>query len=152
MKHKKKVIVIIVASIVAFTGSVFAYNRYHSSPEEHAQHIIKKVSKKLDLDDAQVSMLNIAKDSILQAHKSMHESRSDIHKDIGDILSEDTLDRTAILNHINNKADAVKAEAPSVVNALADFYDSLNVEQQAKIRHKIERHIKHKREHHHDLD
>jgi protein CpxP len=63
-------------------------------------------------------------------------------------VASDTMDQELVLKHVNAKADAVRDQAPAVVAAVADFYDSLNAEQQAQIRSKVEKKIERMRDRH----
>ena len=147
MKLSKKIFFTF-AGILAFVGTVFAFSKHHHDAAEHADYIVHKMTKKLALQATQVEKLNTAKEVILQTHQTFNENKPNWHTDIKYLVSQDNLDRELIIKHINDKVLAVQTQAPIVVNAVADFYDSLDSEQQAKIRKKLEKHLKHKHSHH----
>lgn len=136
MKTRSK-IAIVAASIVAFAGSVFAFSGHHDH-EYYGDKIVKKMTRKLDLTDEQVSKLNVAKDTVLEAKKLMRENKPQIQSDILTMLNDNNVDRALIINHLNDKSEVFKAQMPLVVNAVADFYESLDAEQQAKVKDKLE--------------
>lgn len=138
MKKRNKII-IVAASIITFAGSVFAFSEYHDHDDDYyGNKIVKKITRKLDLTDAQVSKLNVAKDAVMQAKQQMHENKPQIQRDILAMLNDNTVDRALIINHLNDKSAVFQAQMPLVVNAVADFYESLDAEQQSKINGKLE--------------
>ena len=142
MKHSKKIIFTLI-SIIAISGTVFAFTKHHHHPEKHAERIVKKVSNKLELNEDQRNRLVIVKNTIMQTKQEMKESKSELRTDMQNILQQDTLDRQFILDKINQKADAMRVNAPDIVNAIGDFYDSLTPQQLAVLRE----HVNDKMEH-----
>ena len=55
------------------------------------------------------------------------------------IVSGDKFDRARAQSLLEEKTRAVQANSPEVITALADFYDSLNAEQQQKVRDLMQR-------------
>lgn len=145
MKFSKKIIFSLLGIFTLAGSAVYAFGGHGHNPEKRAEHIVEKISKKLALNDVQKAKLVEAKEVILAARKDMHSSKNGMHKNLTDVLSGDTLDREKVLSLINAKTNAVESKAPVIINAVANFYDSLDQEQQAKIRNKVEKHLKHKR-------
>ena len=50
------------------------------------------------------------------------------------LLAGDKFDRTKAQAFVSQKTEAIQSKSPQVVAALGDFYDSLNPQQQAKVR------------------
>lgn len=150
MKLSKKMIFALLA-VVTLSGSVFAYSKFHYDSDYYADRIVKKISGKLELNDVQQVQLVKLRDTIMQARKEVHKSKAGLQSDIENLISQDTLDRQFVLDRINQRADVMRVKAPDIVNAMGDFYDSLNPEQLQKLR----KHINHKMEHladHYDDD
>ena len=137
----------LITLLLSGIGSVFAFDRDHHNPEKRAQHIMDKVTKKLSLNAEQKDKLAIAKDAALALHQQMHQGKETLGQDIMSVVSNETLNETLILERINAKTEAVQAGAPELVAALAGFYNSLDVEQQAKVRKKLEKKMRHLRDH-----
>jgi Spy/CpxP family protein refolding chaperone len=142
-----KKVVFIVAGLFIGASAVFAFSGYHKS-EEKAEYIVYKITKKLDLNEAQQEKLNLAKDAMLEMRRSMRSEKRSMVADIQAILGSDTLDQQLILDNITKKTDMVREQAPDVVAAVADFYNSLDMEQQEKIRKKVNKKLRHIKEHH----
>ncbi len=138
MKKRNKIIIAAVASI-AILGGVAACG-HHGSPEERADYMVEKVTSKLELSDAQVVELEQLKDELLNVRKSWLEERETVHNQVDTLLSQPTLDQQQALNMVRERTDSISQKAPQVVTALAGFYDSLDPEQQAMLREKIQEH------------
>lgn len=150
-KRISKRAVLVVAGLLAVGASaVYAFGGHHFDHDDKAEYVVQKITKKLKLTDVQQEKLQIVKDAALAMHQSMRQEKLGMMSDIQLLLSNDTLDQQLILNHINQKTDTVREQAPTVVAALADFYDSLDAQQQAKIRDKVGKKLEHIKEHHHD--
>lgn len=132
-----------VAAALALTTSLVAAGTHHfrhHGAEHHAKWMVDKVTRELDLDQAQRDRLVSLKDELLQVHASVREERKDVHDEILELLSQPQLDRARVLSMINERADAVREHAPQLVDAAGDFYDSLTAEQRKELReHALER-------------
>ena len=146
----KKVVFFVMGVFAAGASAVYAFGGHHHDPQEKAGYIVHKITKKLDLTDAQQEKLNIAKDAALAMHQAMHNERLNMAQDIQTLFSGSTLDQQLILNHINQKTVSVREQAPEVVAALAGFYDSLDAQQQEKIRTKVNKKLRHMKKHGYD--
>ena len=71
----------------------------------------------------------------------MKNKRQVSQKIIGEVLNEQKFDQAKLMSVYSGHVDDMNAHAPLVVAALGDFWDSLDSEQQAKIRAKMEKHF-----------
>ena len=113
------------------------------NPEKHAEHIMQKITKKLDLNKEQKANLETLKDEILAVRLKSQSKRADTHKNVRDLLNAPQLDQDKALSLVNNHVKGIEDLAPRVLAAAGGFWDSLNPEQQAKVREKMEKHLKH---------
>lgn len=136
-----------IVSVVLFVGAgtLAACSHHYKTPEERASWMVDKISDKLDLNDKQKAKLEVVKTEMLKLRKQFDGDRTKTHKQMQEIVSKSTLDRDALLNMINTRTQAVSSNAPQIVAAIGDFYDSLNPQQQAQIREKMKEGM----EHHH---
>ncbi|MFC1665724.1 Spy/CpxP family protein refolding chaperone [Pseudomonadota bacterium] len=148
MKTRTKRIIYIVGGVAAMSG-VMAYgaHRYHHDPEHRAQWMVEKVSKKLELSTEQQSKLKGVRDVLMNTAKSFGNERTNVHQEVMDAIQETKLDRQKALAIVTKRTDSVREQAPSIVAAIGDFYDSLTPEQRAKVREKIEDHKPHSHRH-----
>jgi Spy/CpxP family protein refolding chaperone len=116
----------------------------HHSPEERADWVTKKITSELELDDTQSAKLATLKTEMLEAGKVMKQRRDDSVDIIKGLLEQPTLDRNQALNLVESHTRTINDQAPRVVAALGDFYDSLRPEQQARLREKLQEFQQHR--------
>lgn len=126
---------LVIVAVGAMGASGFCDKR--GNPEEFANHMVEKITKKLSLSEDQVAKLEIAKTELLAIKKDMNAQRQTMRTSFVDMIEKPTLDQQTILSMVKEKTQTVNDKAPQVVVALAGFYDSLNPEQQEKLREKI---------------
>jgi len=86
------------------------------------------IAKKLDLDEQQKQNL----DSLKQTMQQLHQDNSP-REEIKALLSIPKLDQEKLVALLEKRADNLKASAPTVAGAIANFTDSLDDKQRAKI-------------------
>ncbi len=96
------------------------------------EYMADKVSSRLDLNEAQQQRLH-ALLSCLQEQRTNIKS-GDIAKEVGAMIQGETFARDAAKTWIDQRLQALQTAAPIVLTALADFYDSLDTEQQQALR------------------
>jgi protein CpxP len=135
-----KIALISIGLVIAAVGIVGASSGFcdkRGNPEEFANHMVEKITKKLSLREDQVAKLEIAKTELLSIKKDMSAQRQTMRTSFIDLIEKPTLDQQTILSMVKEKTQSVNDKAPQVVVALAGFYDSLNPEQQEMLREKI---------------
>lgn len=98
---------------------------------------IEKVSNKLSLNEAQKQKLGVLADEMLAQRKAFKGDTTDPRAALQALVSGNTFDREGALTLLTQKTQAVQGQGPKVVAAMADFYDSLNAEQQQTVRDKM---------------
>ncbi len=101
--------------------------------------VVERVSSKLDLSDAQKQKLNVLADKMGAQRAAFMGKATDPRAEMLAIVSGDKFDRARAQTLLDEKTRAVQANSPEVINALADFYDSLNTDQQQKVRDLMQR-------------
>ena len=96
--------------------------------------LVDRAASKLDLDEAQKGKLGVLADQMQAQRKAFIGNTADPRADLQALISGPTFDRSKAAALIEGKVGAVQTQSPAVVAALADFYDSLKPEQQAKLR------------------
>jgi Spy/CpxP family protein refolding chaperone len=124
---------------VGLITSVAAYGHHQChDPEQRANWMIEKISDELELTEPQVTKLEGVRDQMMQTRQQMHQARSGARADMLQLIEQPRLDREQSLAMINQRLDALRDQAPQLINALGDFYDSLTPEQQQELRERIE--------------
>ena len=147
MKKRNKIIIAVISGLVLISG--IAACSHHRNPQARAEYAVEKISSKLELNDAQTIQLVKLKNEIMNVRQSMQSDRNSMFTEIDELPSQSTLDQPRVLQLLQSKIDTVNNKAPQIITAFAEFYDSLNPEQQLKIREKIQDHREHSHGWHH---
>ncbi len=146
MKTLSKVGFVVTGVLVIGTALV-GFGGHSMEPAEHAQWMVKKVTRELELNADQVAKLEVLKERILLAQAQVHDSNEHKSELVVELLSAPVFDRAKVVEVVRTKTDAVLTQAPEVITAFGDFYDSLDsTQKQVVIDHVSERMAHH--EHH----
>lgn len=133
----------LLGSVAAFAqgGGCGAHHRGPMSDADAAKmsaRMVERVGQKLDLDAAQKERLNKLAETLRAQRKSAMGERPP-REGMQALVSGDHFDRGAAQAMADARAEAMKQGSPAVINAAADFFDSLKPEQQAKVREFLKR-------------
>ncbi len=106
-------------------------------PEKTAEvraKVVERVSDKLDLSEAQKQKLNTLADKLVAQRTAMVGKTTDPRAEMQALVAGAQFDRSRAQTLLDEKLRVVQAGSPEVIAALADFFDSLNPEQQQKVR------------------
>ena len=117
----------------------------HKDFGEHDRlHMMGWVEHRLDLNSEQSNKLE-------QLMGTLHELRDSVRKErdldiatVRDLLMEPALNQQEVLALIEEKTSKVNEIAPAAVAALAEFSDSLSIEQKQEIEDMIEHRMEHR--------
>jgi len=143
MKRITKVSIIAAAALVV-VGS-FSGCSHFRTPENRAQWTVERVTDKLELNESQRGKLNVLKDEMMATRKDMKQKFGESRGQFKVLLDEPTLDQQQALSLVKTQTQYVDEQAQTIVVAFAGFYDSLDLEQQAKIREFVSDHDDHQR-------
>ena len=139
----KRTLIGLAAATTLFGGlAAWAHNHHgHGwrtmSAEDAARmksRLVDKLGSKLDLDAAQKAKLGLLADKLREQRNALVEGSADPRAELAAMMAGQTFDRAKAKTLIDRKLAAVNTKSPDVVAAMADFYDSLKPEQQAKVR------------------
>ena len=100
--------------------------------------MVERVAGKLDLNAEQKAKLN-ALANTMQAQRQALRGSTDPRAEMQSLVAGEKFDRARAQALIDEKLRAVQTGSPEVLTAMADFYDSLNPEQQQKVRDFMQR-------------
>ena len=118
-------------------GTHGAYGWHAMTDEDAAKmkaRMIEKAGSRLDLDDAQKAKLGVLADTLRTQRNALVGSTTDPRTELQSLVAGPTFDRAKAKSLIDAKTGAITTQSPEVIAAMADFYDSLKPEQQAKVR------------------
>jgi Spy/CpxP family protein refolding chaperone len=130
-------------SVIGFTlvsGALAGCSRghHHDWNAEDAAHMRDKVADKLDLTTAQQEKLSVLTDQLIALKTAVKGETGNPRSAFSTLISGNQFDRSKAQAMLDEKTRAMQTEGPATITALADFYDSLNAQQQAKVRDKLE--------------
>lgn len=100
--------------------------------------VIERVSSKLELNEAQKQKLGVLADEMIASRTAMRGPSTDPRAEMKALIAGDKFDRTRAQALLEQKTQVLQGQGPKVIAALGDFYDSLNPEQQKRVREKLE--------------
>lgn len=125
---------------VMLLGGLVACGHRHHGPWTDEQVLemrgkaVERIGGKLDLNDAQKLKLTALADELIAQRKALRGTSADPKAEFSSLIAGAQFDRSKAQALLSQKTEAVQGNGPKVITALADFYDSLNPEQQAKVR------------------
>jgi protein CpxP len=96
--------------------------------------VVERITSKLDLNTQQQQKLNVLADKMQAQRTTLIGQTTDPRAELNALVAGEKFDRTRALSLLDEKTRAVQSTGPEVIQALADFYDSLNPTQQAEVR------------------
>jgi periplasmic protein CpxP/Spy len=134
---------------IALLGTFAAFSHHghrhgwHQMSEADAAEmkakVVQRVGSRLDLDEAQKARLGLLADKLREQRNALVGDSTDPRAEFGQMINGSTFDRQRALAIVQAKTGAVQSKGPEVVAAMADFYDSLRPEQQAKVREYLQK-------------
>ncbi len=149
MKKSTKIIMA-TALVLGISGSVFAFGKHghwNMSPEEKAEFVTERVTKKLELRESQQQNLQALVGDVLVLMKEMRAERDNHKTQIEEMLAEPVLDQGKALQLIESKTRQINDKAPEVIASLALFLDSLDSSQKSQLQSFIAKGMHHRHEH-----
>ena len=131
-----------VAVSTALLGTVAAYSQgtgFHHGPPtpeqiaQHEQSMLAHIGKKLNLDANQAAKLKALADLGIADH-APPAAGTDPHARMAALISGAKFDRAGAQALAARHVAKIQADAPGLINAFGDFYDSLSSTQQAQVR------------------
>ncbi len=111
--------------------------------EDHAAdmrvRMVERVSHRLNLTAEQKLKLDGVADALKAQRTALLGDGADPRAQFKAIIAGERFDRAGAQALLDQKIAAVQGHAPKALTALADFYDSLDPEQQQKVRERLER-------------
>ncbi len=145
MKLNKRIITFIAGGTLLTATVVACHHGMHfGTAEERGEWMVQKVSKELELNSIQRDKLVNLKDEFLSLRKELRDDRAQLRTDVLAMLQQPTLDRDKANAMVSGQLATVNAGSPAIIDAVANFYDSLDDTQRSEIREFIQNKIEHR--------
>ena len=132
MKKSSKIIIAILATI-GISSAVYAKGECSGNFENGGEYMFNKVSKKLDLNEAQQVNLSALQDKVKTKMQMLHQNKAQRKGNILALLG-DEFDQTQAMSLLETRSAKMNDNAPEMIAAFANFYDSLDATQQQEVR------------------
>ena len=100
--------------------------------------VVDKIGKKLELDATQKQKLDVLADQIIASRTAFRGKDTDPRTELQAMVAGAKFDRARAQAMFEQKTQAVQGNGPKVISAFADFYDSLNPQQQQEVRERMQ--------------
>jgi|OpeIllAssembly_1097287.scaffolds.fasta_scaffold42466_3 Spy/CpxP family protein refolding chaperone len=123
-------------------GAAAVAHRHYGHPMSDADfarvktHAVERIASRMDLDAAQRQQLDTLGETLLAQRKALLAG-TEPGAALQALVAGPSFDRAGAEALLMAKTDALRAGAPAVIGAFGDFYDSLNPEQQARLRERL---------------
>lgn len=144
-------IVTAVLLIVGSSGAVYAFSKHGDwgmTPEEKAEFVTERVSKKLELDAAQRQNFSELASLVTGIVAEARAGKREQFAELSEMLEQPSFDQARALELVRQKTEMINEKAPQVVASLGVFLDSLNATQKQQVLEFIEH--RHRHHGHHD--
>ncbi|MCE3010611.1 MAG: periplasmic heavy metal sensor [Proteobacteria bacterium] len=129
MKSLTKKVLLVALGTVAVVG----FTGCKRGIEGKADHIVSKISRELDLNDAQRSELEKIKQEAITDMRATHPARKALATEVISQLQSDTINEGKIRDMMQSEDDKKKALREKYLTKVAAFAKTLNKEQKAEL-------------------
>jgi Spy/CpxP family protein refolding chaperone len=137
MLKKRTALVLALAAAV-----VLVFGGCYRTPEQRAEHIVKRIASDLDLNEAQKAHLDRIKDEFLAKRPEMKKMREETVREANAFMRSPEIDK-AKLNDLTARNQAQVSDMVGFVSAkFAEIHDMLTPEQREKLVSHIEKYEK----------
>ena len=101
---------------------------------------LRRISKKLKLDERQQSKLSSLQNTFEASQSYVADIRKERSVLLGDIFTDNGFDRDSALRYLNVPRLAFEEQVPAIIDALGEFSQCLNPQQQVQLRELMRKH------------
>lgn len=149
-RSKVALVAIPLLAVLSFLG-LTGYKSYrHGDVEHKAQHVVDRIGKYLELDDAQLLKLNVVKEEMIAVREDSKAGRKALFDGFIEQVRSPDLDEGAMYTMVEERKVFFDQLAPRVIAPLAEFHGSLTDAQRAKLADKLGKWRDHHRHDHDD--
>jgi protein CpxP len=98
------------------------------------ERLLERAAKEMQLDGAQKQRLGVVFDRMREQRNALVASTPNPRAELRALLDGERFDKARAQALVDQKTHAIRAGSPQTIDALAEFYDGLKPEQQARLR------------------
>ena len=130
---KISLITLAVLGLIAAAGFAWARHNGYCTGGGHFGQVKARVARKLDLDEAQSRQLDDFAEALRRLRGDWVERRAGIGGEVERLMAAPTLDREQVMALFEERHRALAEHKREIVDAFADFSDSLQPEQRTRL-------------------
>jgi Spy/CpxP family protein refolding chaperone len=130
---KTILITLLVLGVVAAAGAAWAKHKGYCSADGRMQHITERVGRKLDLNEDQLGHLELFAETLKGMRNERQDHGASMKDRVTELLSAPSLDRDSAVALIDERYQSMGDSKRALVDAFADFSDSLEPEQRSQL-------------------
>ena len=132
MKNLKRSLFLIIACGVVMAGC-------QKGPEQKAEYAVKKITKKLDLNESQEAKLREIKTMALETRKKYSEEKKEALSKVIDLINSEKLDEGVVRDLIERRRKVMESEFPRFFPKVQELHATLDSSQKEKLTSFIEK-------------
>jgi Spy/CpxP family protein refolding chaperone len=141
---KTTLIILGIVALVGVAGFAWAKSQGYCGEGGHTQFMADRLEGKLDLDEGQRAQLDDLTRLIRELRGNWVEQRTQVRDEVVALISAPTLDRDQAEALLERGRQAMLEHRREVVDAFADFSDSLEPDQRARLAEMVEQRMLHR--------
>ena len=135
---KTTLIVLVVLAALAVAGLAWAKHNGYCSAEDRIHYVSERIGHKLELNDDQQGRLASFIGTLHDLRRELQDHRRSAKHDVTELLSVPRMDRDRAIALIDERFQSIDDRKRTLVDAFADFSDSLAPEQRVRLAELIE--------------
>ena len=130
---KTLLIIAAVVGVIGAAGVAWAKYTGYCPVGDRMQYITDRMSRKLDLNDEQRDRLQAFVETLRDLREERQDLRGAMQAEVADLLAAPQLDRDRAVEAIDARVQSMTANKHQVIDAFAEFSDSLAPEQRTRL-------------------
>lgn len=130
---KTILITLLFLGVIGAAGAAWAKHKGYCSADGRMQHVTQRVGSKLDLNEDQLNRLEVFAETLQEIRNERQDHRAAMKDDVTELLSAPSLDRDRAVALIDERYQSMGDSKRAMVDAFADFSDSLEPEQRSQL-------------------
>lgn len=130
---KTILVIFLVLGVLAVVGAAWAKRSGYCSPEHRIQHLTERLGRRLDLNDDQQGRLATFVQTLKGLRSEWQGQRAAMKERVSELLATAPLDRDQAQALIDERAQIVEDGKHALIDAFANFSDSLAPEQRSRL-------------------
>lgn len=122
-----------VIGLLAVLGAAWAKHNGYCAGGDRMQYVAERVARKLDLTDEQQAKLQTFTETLRQLRGDWGGRRKALTDELAGLLAAPSLDRNRVGELLDEQHQAMARRKGKIVDAFADFSDSLKPEQRTRL-------------------